>query len=198
MNCADDIVGTIHNPILILGQLSAVFNCYRSDSYGVIIHEKDMDLKNRRGKASFRSGILGGAALLFLVAFIYLIKLQVGKHALDSKNDPPLNAEQVSRIGLLEAYRTWSGGSAIFLDLRPNSAFTRTHIPGAISIPIEELEIRYLDLPDDRTIITYCDFPLEESSAQAALFLITHGFPNTTPLRGGIEGWIQSGYPIEP
>ena len=153
---------------------------------------------NKRGKASVRLGILGGAALLFLVVLIYFIKLQVGKYDLDSMNNPPLNAQQVSRIGLLEAYKTWSGGSATFLDLRPNSAFARTHIPGAISIPAEELESLYLKLPDDRTIITYCDYPLEESSAQAALFLITRGFPNTMPLRGGIEGWIQSGYPIEP
>lgn len=157
-----------------------------------------MALMNKRGKASFRSRILGGAALLFLVAIVFFITLQVGKQAVDSERDHQLNAQLVPRIGLLEAYKTWSGGSAIFLDLRPNSAFARTHIPGAISIPAEELESRYLDLPDDRAIITYCDYPLEESSAQAALFLITHGFPNTTPLRGGIEGWIQSGYPIEP
>ena len=157
-----------------------------------------MGMKNKWGKASFRSGILVGTALLFLAAFIYFIKPQVGNDALDSKNDPPLNAQEVPRIGLVEAKINWSGGSALFLDLRPTSAFARTHIPGAISIPAEELENRYYDLPNDRTIITYCDYPLEESSAQAALFLITHGFPNTKPLSGGIKAWIQSGYPIEP
>ena len=153
---------------------------------------------NKRVKASVRLGILCGGALLFLSAIFIFTKLQVGNHAVDSHTDPQLNAQQVSRVGLLEAYKSWSGGSAIFLDIRPNSAFARTHIPGAISILAEELENRYLDLPDDRTIITYCDGPLEESSAQAAQFLIMHGFPNTRPLRGGIEGWIQSGYPIEP
>ncbi len=153
---------------------------------------------NKRRKASARLGILGGAALLCLVAIVFFITLQVGKQAVDSEGDPQLNAQQVPRIGLLEAYKTWSGGSAIFLDLRPRSAFARTHIPGAISIPAEELESRYLDLPNDRTIITYCDCPLEETSAQAALFLRTHNFPSATALRGGIEGWIQSGYPIEP
>lgn len=153
---------------------------------------------NKRGKANVRLGILGGAALLILGAIVFFTKLQVGKQAVDSESVPQLNARQVPRIGLLEAYKTWSGRSAVFLDLRPRSAFARTHIPGAISIPAEELESRYLDLPDDWTIITYCDCPLEESSAQAALFLIAHGFPSTTPLRGGIEAWIQSGYPIEP
>ena len=157
-----------------------------------------MGMKNKWGKASFRSGILVGVALPFLAAFIYFIKLQVGINAVDSKIDHPLNAQEVPRIGQVEAHVTWSGGLALFLDLRPNSAFARTHIPGAISIPAEELENRYSDLPNDRTIITYCDYPLEESSAQAALFLITHGFPNTKPLRGGIKAWIQSGYPIDP
>ncbi len=153
---------------------------------------------NKQRKASARLGILGGAALLFLVAIVFFITRQVGKQAVDSERDSQLNAQQVPRIGLLKAYTSWSDGSAIFLDLRPRSAFARTHIPGAISIPAEELESRYLDLPNDKTIITYCDCPLEETSAQAALFLRTHRFPSATALRGGIEGWIQSGYPIEP
>ena len=153
---------------------------------------------NKRGNASVRIGILGGAALLFLAAIVVFITQQVGKQAVDAESELQLNAQQGTRIGLLEAYQTWSNGSAVFLDLRPHSAFARTHIPGAISIPEEELENLYLDLPNDRTIIAYCDCPLEESSAQAALFLRSHGFPNVTALRGGIEGWIQSGYPIEP
>lgn len=151
-----------------------------------------MKLKNRRGKASVRLGLLGGAALLFLVAILFFPKLQVKKQAVDSPT------QEAPHTGLVEAHKAWSGGSALFLDLRPNSAFARTHIPEAISIPAEELESRYLNIPNDRTIIIYGDYSLEESSAQATLFLITHGFPNTTSLRGGIEGWIQSGYPIEP
>jgi len=163
-----------------------------------MIHERGMDLDNRRGKANVRLGFLSGVALLILVAVIFFTKLQIGKHAADPDRDPQLNAQEVPRTGLVKAHKTWSGGSALFLDLRPNSAFARTHIPGAISIPAEELESRYLDLPNDRTIIAYCDCPLEEASAQAALFLRTHGFPNASALRGGIDGWIQSGYPIEP
>jgi len=154
-----------------------------------------MDLKNRRGKASVRLGILGGAALLFLVAILVFPKLQAGNQDVDSERTP---SQEAPYSGLVEAYKTWASRSALFLDLRPNSAFSRTHIPGAISIPAEELKSRYLDLPNDRAIIIYGDYPLEESCAQATLFLITNGFPNTTSLRGGIEGWIQSGYPIEP
>jgi rhodanese-related sulfurtransferase len=157
-----------------------------------------MKLKNRRGKVSVRLGVLGGAALLLLGAIFLFTKLQNEKHNVDSDTALQLNAQEVPHTGLVEAHKAWSGRSALFLDLRPNSAFARTHIPGAISIPADELESRFLDLPNDRMIITYCDYPLEECSAQAALFLITHGFPNTTSLRGGIDGWIQSGYPIEP
>ena len=153
-----------------------------------------MNLKNRRGKVSVRLGLLGGAALLFLVAILFFPKTQVEKQAVDEVTP----TQEAPHIGLVQAYKTWSSGSALFLDLRSNSAFARTHIPGAISIPAEELESRYLNIPNNRTIIIYGDYPLEVSSAQAALFLITHGFPNTTSLRGGIEGWIQSGYPIEP
>ncbi|MGB2896782.1 MAG: rhodanese-like domain-containing protein [Anaerolineales bacterium] len=154
-----------------------------------------MNFTNRRGKAIVRFGLLGGAALLFLAAILFFPKLQAGKQAGGPERTP---SQEAPHIGLVEAYKTWSGGSAFFLDLRPNSAFARTHIPGAISIPVEELESRYLNIPNNRAIIVYGDYSLEEPSAQAALFLITHGFPNTTSLRGGIESWIQSGYPIEP
>ena len=157
-----------------------------------------MELKNKQGKAIVRRVILGGIALLTLVGIMYSAQLRADKHPVDPERTPQLTTQEVPHTGLVEAYNTWSGGSALFLDLRPNSAFARTHIPGAVSIPAEELESRYQTLPDNRMIITYCDCPNEEPSVDAALFLITHGYPNTTSLRGGIEGWIQSGYPIEP
>lgn len=153
-----------------------------------------MNSTKKWGKASVRIGILAGIALLILVVVLNFAQLRADKHPVD----PELTTQVVSHTGIVEAYKKWSNGSALFLDLRPNSAYARTHIPGAVSIPAEALESRYLDLPADRMIITYCDCPFEEPSVEAARFLIMHGFPNSTSLRGGIEGWIQSGYPIEP
>ena len=157
-----------------------------------------MDFENTPAKPIVRIGVLVVAALLLLMAILLVVRMQGNKQTVDSNQTPLSNKQVLPRIGLVQAHKIWSGHSAIFLDLRPNSAFARTHIPGAISIPAEEIESRYEELPEDQMIISYADDPLEETSEVAVQFLINQGFTNTTILSGGIEGWIQSGYPIDP
>ena len=157
-----------------------------------------MTVKIRRGKPIVRFAFIGGAALLTVLAIVFVARLQFTQETAVPVHTPQLTEHEVPRIGLVEAFKTRSIGSTLFIDLRSRSAFARTHIPGAISISAEELERSLPDLPADQAIIVYGDYELEETSVQAVLFLITHGFPNSTSLRGGIEGWIQSGYPIDP
>ena len=42
------------------------------------------------------------------------------------------------------------------LDVRPKDEFEKGHIPSAISVPIEELQNRLSEIPQDKLIITYC------------------------------------------
>ena len=42
------------------------------------------------------------------------------------------------------------------LDVRPNDEYQKGHVPEAISIPLDELEERFGDLPKDKLIIAYC------------------------------------------
>ena len=44
-------------------------------------------------------------------------------------------------------------------------------------------------------MVFYCAEPREATSAWIALRL---GFKNTHPLRGGLEGWREAGFPVEP
>jgi rhodanese-related sulfurtransferase len=46
--------------------------------------------------------------------------------------------------------------NAIFLDPRGEPFYSEGHIPGAISIPEDELEARLGELDPDAWIITYC------------------------------------------
>jgi len=59
------------------------------------------------------------------------------------------------RIGLGEAKRRYDDGSAVFVDVRKAEEYERSHIPGALSIPLWELLKRTEDLPRDRLIIFY-------------------------------------------
>jgi rhodanese-related sulfurtransferase/DNA-binding transcriptional ArsR family regulator len=47
-------------------------------------------------------------------------------------------------------------GEATLIDVRPEEEFRAGHIPGAISIPIDELKARFKELPKDQTIVAYC------------------------------------------
>jgi rhodanese-related sulfurtransferase len=55
-----------------------------------------------------------------------------------------------------EAREALEDGSAIFLDVRSAESFETGHIPGAISMPIDEISERIDELPSNAWIITYC------------------------------------------
>jgi 3-mercaptopyruvate sulfurtransferase SseA len=63
---------------------------------------------------------------------------------------------EVERIALEDAKRAYDEGSAVFLDVRPASAYAASHIPGALNIPVNELPQRINELDPSRLIITYC------------------------------------------
>jgi len=70
-------------------------------------------------------------------------------------------------------------------------------IPGAIRIPLEELEKRNAEIPRDREVVLYCTCPNEASSAVTAVKLRRYGITRVHPLEGGFHGWRQLGFPLE-
>jgi rhodanese-related sulfurtransferase/DNA-binding transcriptional ArsR family regulator len=58
-----------------------------------------------------------------------------------------------------ELQRRQSRGDVLVLDVRPADEFTSGHIPGALSIPLDELDARLDDLARDTTIVAYCRGP---------------------------------------
>jgi hypothetical protein len=63
----------------------------------------------------------------------------------------------VPRISLEELKQKLDAGAElVIIDVRSKEEFDQGHIPGAISIPWDEIKDRYTELPRDREIITYC------------------------------------------
>jgi len=48
------------------------------------------------------------------------------------------------------------GGEFVLLDVRSRDAFAKAHIPGAFSVPLDELSALTAQLPRDREVVTYC------------------------------------------
>ncbi|XES78315.1 MAG: rhodanese-like domain-containing protein [Candidatus Bathyarchaeia archaeon] len=84
-------------------------------------------------------------------------------------------------------------GSIIILDVRNENEYNLNHLYGAISIPLDELEIRTNELDMDAKIIVYCGSG--GRSAIASKILTDQGFDGVYNMIGGITAWIQAEYP---
>lgn len=55
----------------------------------------------------------------------------------------------------------------LLIDVRPSDEFEAAHIPGAVSVPLEELHELVTSLPQDKTIVAYCRGPHCVMSSEA-------------------------------
>ena len=55
-----------------------------------------------------------------------------------------------------ELCRRAQSNEVIVLDVRPTEEYAGGHIPGAISVPIDELADRIVEIPADQAIVAYC------------------------------------------
>ncbi|KRE25147.1 ArsR/SmtB family transcription factor [Paenibacillus sp. Soil522] len=81
-------------------------------------------------------------------------------------------------------------GEVLLLDVRPREEYETDHIPGAISIPIEELEQHISSLPASKEIVAYCRGPYCLMSAQAVEILNREGH-KAFRLEEGVHEWRQ-------
>lgn len=102
--------------------------------------------------------------------------------------------EPVSRDELLERTRA---GLVTVLDVRPADEFAAGHIPGAINIPLTELESRIAELDPAQEIVAYCRGAYCVLSFDAVAALRALGF-KVRRLEDGLPEWKASGLPLEP
>ncbi len=62
----------------------------------------------------------------------------------------------VPRISAAEAKARYDAGTVLFVDVRDQEAYAAAHIPGSLSLPLQEFETSYQALPERAEIITYC------------------------------------------
>jgi len=67
-------------------------------------------------------------------------------------------------------------GLVTILDVRPEDEFAIGHLPGALNIPLAELERRLDELPPDREVVAYCRGPYCVFSFEAVSALRARGY----------------------
>jgi rhodanese-related sulfurtransferase len=100
--------------------------------------------------------------------------------------------EPVNREALLELVQE---EAVTVLDVRPVEEYKAGHIPGALSLPLKELELRLSELPRDQEIVAYCRGPYCVLSIQAVEMLRAKGF-QAVRLEEGIQDLRAMGFPI--
>jgi rhodanese-related sulfurtransferase len=83
----------------------------------------------------------------------------------------------------------------VVIDVRSIEQYKASHIPGSLHIPVPRVQGEIPYLPKDKTFVTYCTCPAEESSGDAALILAAGGM-KAKALVGGMEAWTQLGQPL--
>jgi rhodanese-related sulfurtransferase/DNA-binding HxlR family transcriptional regulator len=125
-----------------------------------------------------------------------------------------LAAERLPGVkGLVEAYlgsredlepmsledllaRLEAGETLFVIDVRPTEEYRAGHLPGAVSIPLDELEHRLRELPQERQIVAYCRGPYCALAPEAARTLRAHGY-SARHLKDGLPEWAAAGHRVE-
>ncbi|NOX34914.1 MAG: metalloregulator ArsR/SmtB family transcription factor [Deltaproteobacteria bacterium] len=81
------------------------------------------------------------------------------------------------------------------LDVRPPEEFRAGHISGAVSVPLQELELMLAKLPKTREIVAYCRGPYCVLSVQAVELLNKKGY-HAVRLEEGVQDWRAMGLPV--
>jgi ArsR family transcriptional regulator len=100
--------------------------------------------------------------------------------------------EAVSREELLDRSRA---GTVTILDVRPEDEFALGHVPGALNIPLRELEARLGEMDPRQEIVAYCRGPYCVLSYEAVARLRARGF-NARRLEDGLPEWRAAGLPM--
>ena len=105
--------------------------------------------------------------------------------------------EPIPRTELLERVRD---GLVTVLDVRPAEEYAAGHVPGAVNIPLQELEQRLDELGnqegENREIVAYCRGPHCVLAFDAVVRLREKGI-NARRMEDGYPEWKAAGLPIE-
>ena len=117
-------------------------------------------------------------------------------HGHSHDHDQDENPEPVDMANLecggQELYERIEAGETIcVVDVRTNGEVAGGVIPGAVHIPLHELEQRWQELESEDEVVLYCAAGMR--SFNAAMLLRQKGILNATSLAGGLPAWTGAG-----
>ncbi|MDN5849833.1 MAG: rhodanese-like domain-containing protein [Nitrococcus sp.] len=96
-----------------------------------------------------------------------------------------------------QATRLYNRDDAVFVDLRAENAYLSAHLPGAVSLPLAQLEQKLEKLKQygERPVILYDETGYQSRRAGSKLKKL--GIANVYQLKGGFGAWQGAGLPTK-
>lgn len=98
-----------------------------------------------------------------------------------------------ARISISQALDEYRSG-AFILDVRTSEEWGQSHIPGSLSIPLDQLSGRLSEVPRDRDVVVVCR--TGSKSLEGLKILQGAGFTRVASMTGGMAAWQAAGYPV--
>ncbi len=94
-----------------------------------------------------------------------------------------------------EAVKARTDGATQIVDVREPDEWAEGHIPGAMHIPLGQLQVQHKKLDPARPVITVCRSG--GRSLNAANLLKDAGFADVKSITGGMGAWVRAGQPVK-
>jgi len=95
-----------------------------------------------------------------------------------------------------ELAKRMKAGTVTVIDVRPREEYDQGHLPGAISVPIDELDEWARSAPRRKPVVAYCRGPFCVYAVQAVTKLRKRGV-DATRSEDGVADWREAGLPLE-
>jgi rhodanese-related sulfurtransferase/DNA-binding transcriptional ArsR family regulator len=134
--------------------------------------------------ASPQVSALLGTFARFAADNVNAVRAEIDAYFVDHRDLIPVTATDLATM--------LDDDSVLIVDVRDREEFERGHIPGAISVPQNQIRELLDAQPADAKIIAYCQGPYCLASPNAARTLV-EADRDATVVEGGLTAWIRSG-----
>jgi rhodanese-related sulfurtransferase len=100
---------------------------------------------------------------------------------------------QETTVTATELLNICHGAATQLVDVRSPSEFATGHVPGAVNIPMEQIEARLGDLKDGCVVVLICQAGARARTVAEWLKSIRQ---DVLVLEGGTAAWCKAGYPV--
>jgi len=161
-----------------------------------VLQARKLARSRKQGRSVRYSATPLGVRLWGTIAELAAAELSEIKVAIGELLDTEKTEGAAEQLDYGELLKRLMNDEVVVVDVRPREEFDAGHLPGAVSMPLEEVRERIESLPRDKKVVAYCRGRYCVLSHEAVRELRQHGISAARTV-DGIAEWKASGYHIE-